>query len=57
MFNYVVMKVTNVKVNEHGESEWNTGSPSFSGLLHRVNTFVIHFNFIQYINYPSIKFF
>ena len=49
MVNYVVVKVTNVKVNEHGKSEWNTGSRSFSGLLHRVNTFVINFHFIQYI--------
>jgi len=51
MFNYVVLKVTNVhqvKVNEHDESEWNTRSHSFLGLLHTVNTFVIHFNFIYY---------
>jgi len=36
------------KVNEHDESEWNTSSRSFSGLLRRVNTFVINFNFIYY---------
>jgi len=51
MYNYVVLKVTNVhqvKVNEHGESEWNTRSRSFSGLLHRVTTFVINLNFIYY---------
>ena len=51
-FNYVVVKVTNVqqvKVNEHDESEWSTRSRSFSALLHRVNIFVINFNFIQYI--------
>jgi len=33
------------KVNEHDESEWNTRSRGFSGLLHRVNTFVIKFQF------------
>jgi len=51
MYNYVILKATNVhqvKVNEHDESEWNTCSGSFSGLLHRVNTFVISFNFIYY---------
>jgi len=49
MYNYVVLKVTNVhqvKVNEHDESERNTRSRSFSGLLHRINTFVINFDFI-----------
>jgi len=52
MYNYLVLKVTDihqVKVHEHGESEWNTRSRSFSGLLHRVNTIVIKFNFIQAI--------
>jgi len=47
----VVLKVTNdhqVKVNEHDESEWNTRSRNFSGLLHRVNTFGINFNFIYF---------
>jgi len=36
IYNYAVMKVTNVhqvKVNKHHESEWNTRSHSFSGLL------------------------
>jgi len=45
------LKVTNVhqvKVNEYDESERNTRSHSFSGLLYRVNTFVINFNFIYY---------
>jgi len=51
IYNYVVLKVRNVyqvKVNEHDESEWNTRSRSLSSLLHRVNTFVINFNFIYY---------
>jgi len=51
MCNYVVMKATNVhqvKVNEHDGSEWNKRSRSFSGLLHRVSTFAISFNFIHY---------
>jgi len=34
-----VTNVHQVKVNEHDESEWNTRSHSFSGLLHKVNTF------------------
>jgi len=41
-----VTNVHQVKANEHDESEWNTRSRSFSGLLHRVNTFVISFNFV-----------
>ena len=51
MYNYEVLKVTNlhqVKVNKHEEREWNTRSSRFSGLLHRVNTFVINSNFIYY---------
>jgi len=43
-----VAKFHQVKVNEHGESEWNTCSCSSSGLLHRVNTFVINFNLLYY---------
>jgi len=48
---YVVLKVTKVhqvKVNEHDGSEWNTGSRSFSGLLHRVSSFASSFNFVYY---------
>jgi len=55
----VVLKVTNVrqvKVNEHYESEWNTRSCSFSGLLYGVNTFVIIFNFIYYNIFHPINF-
>jgi len=51
MYKYVVLKVTNihqVKVNELDESEWNTRSSNFSGLLHRVNTFAINLNFLYY---------
>jgi len=51
MYNHVVQKVTNVhqvKVNEYDESEWNTRSHSVSCFLHRVNAFVINFNFIYY---------
>ena len=51
IYNCVVLKVTNVhqvKMNEHDERELNTRSHSFSDLVHRVNTFVIHFNFINY---------
>jgi len=51
MYRYVVLKVTNVhqaKVNKHDESEWNTRSRSYSGLLHRVNTFAINFNYVYY---------
>ena len=51
IFNYVVLKVTNVhqvKVNDHDESEWYTRSSSVCGLLHRVNIFVINFNFIYF---------
>jgi len=47
MYNYVVLKVTNVhQVKMNDESEWNKRSRSFSDLLHRVNTFVINFNFV-----------
>ena len=35
-------------MNEYDERAWNTRSRSFLGLLHRVNTFVINFNFIYY---------
>jgi len=37
-----------VKLNEYDESEWNTRSRSFSGLPHRVNTFVSNFNLKYY---------
>jgi len=43
-----VTKVHQVKVNEHDGSEWNTGSRSFSGLLHRVSSFASSFNFVYY---------
>jgi len=49
------MKLTNihqVKVNEHDESEWNTRPRSFSGLLHRVNTFA---NIIHLINFSKVQ--
>jgi len=37
-------------VNGHDENEWNTRSRSFSGFLHRVNTFVVNCNFICIIH-------
>jgi len=43
-----LMNVHQVKVNEYDKSERNTHSRSFPGLLHRVNTFVINFNFMYY---------
>jgi len=44
-----VTNVHQVKVNEHhDESEWNTRSRSFSGLLHSVNTFASNLNFLYY---------
>ena len=62
IYNSVILKVTNVhqvKVNEHGESEWNTRSRSFSGLLNRVNTFLINFKFIcaiiDLINFSKVQ--
>jgi len=44
-----VTNVHQVKVNDHDESEWNTRSRSFSGLLHSVNTFAINLNFLYYL--------
>ena len=62
MYNYVVLKVTNVhqvKVNEHGESEWNTRSRSFSGLLHRsILSLLISISYIIHlINFSKVQIF
>jgi len=43
-----VTNVHQVQVNDHDESERNTRSRRFSGLLHSVNTFAINLNFLYY---------